>query len=244
MRGLSGPEMIRIWEIGMRQHPLGRAMTMLGMALPEVPHDTLLAMSVGQRDAHLLALREQTLGSQLSCFAECPSCQEQLEFTCNVSDIRVVSASEPAEQARQFTMDGYELHFRLPDTPDLAALVPCQDVAHARSILLQRCVLECYRDGVAVPVEELPAEVIDGLGSHMLECDPQAEVRLDLTCSVCGYQWLITFDIITFFWREICMHAKRLLHEVHTLAHAYGWREADILAMSAARREFYLELVT
>jgi hypothetical protein len=33
------------------------------------------------------------------------------------------------------------------------------------------------------------------------------------------------------------------LREVHTLAWAYGWREADILAMSPARRQFYIELV-
>jgi hypothetical protein len=35
---------------------------------------------------------------------------------------------------------------------------------------------------------------------------------------------------------------RRLLREVHTLALAYGWREADILNMSARRRRFYLEM--
>jgi hypothetical protein len=37
--------------------------------------------------------------------------------------------------------------------------------------------------------------------------------------------------------------AKAYLNEVHMLAWAYGWREADILAMSSARRQFYLERV-
>ena len=56
--------------------------------------------------------------------------------------------------------------------------------------------------------------------------------------------WAVMFDVVSFFWSEICVQAKRLLREVHTLARAYGWREVDILGMSTARRQFYLEMVT
>jgi hypothetical protein len=48
---------------------------------------------------------------------------------------------------------------------------------------------------------------------------------------------------VTFFWKEIAAHAKRLLREVHILAAAYKWREADILAMNPNRRQYYLEMV-
>jgi hypothetical protein len=34
-----------------------------------------------------------------------------------------------------------------------------------------------------------------------------------------------------------------MVREVHRMASAYGWREADILAMSAFRRQRYLELI-
>lgn len=77
----------------------------------------------------------------------------------------------------------------------------------------------------------------------MLECDPQAEVLLQLTCPSCQREWMITFDIVSFLWIEIHAHAKRLLQEVHTVARAYGWHEADILALSPVRRQFYLEMV-
>jgi hypothetical protein len=33
-----------------------------------------------------------------------------------------------------------------------------------------------------------------------------------------------------------------MLYDVHALASAYGWREADVLAMSPMRRQVYLEL--
>jgi hypothetical protein len=64
-----------------------------------------------------------------------------------------------------------------------------------------------------------------------------------LTCAACGHRWSALFDIVAFFWTELCVRAERLLVEVHTMARAYGWREADILAMSEARRHCYLEFL-
>jgi hypothetical protein len=51
------------------------------------------------------------------------------------------------------------------------------------------------------------------------------------------------FDMLAYFWSEIQMGARRLLREIHVLASAYGWRESEILTLSAARRRAYLELV-
>ena len=78
----------------------------------------------------------------------------------------------------------------------------------------------------------------------MAEADPQADIQLALSCPACGHQWLSTFDIVSFFWSEINAWAYRILREVHILASAYGWREADILAMSPYRRQLYLEMVS
>ena len=73
--------------------------------------------------------------------------------------------------------------------------------------------------------------------------DPQADVQLALSCPACGQQWRATFDVVSFLWDELDAWARRLLREVHTLASAYHWREADILAMSRWRRQYYLDLV-
>jgi hypothetical protein len=77
----------------------------------------------------------------------------------------------------------------------------------------------------------------------MGEADPQAEVQLALACPACRHQWQVSFDIVSYFWSEINARSQRLLWEVHALASAYGWREADILAISPQRRQFYLEMV-
>ena len=44
-------------------------------------------------------------------------------------------------------------------------------------------------------------------------------------------------------WEEIEVRAHVLLGEVHRLASAYGWSEAQILALSPARRASYLAMV-
>jgi len=230
--------------VGEHQHPLDRALTLLAAACPELTWDELAALSVGRRDARLLTLRERTSGPRLNGFVECPRCAQRLEFDVAVADLRVAAEPDAEEEAREMVTDGLELRFRLPNSRDLAAIVGCEDTATARSLLARRCVLRASRDGAPVAASELPAEVIDGLARGMAAWDPQAEVMLDLRCPACDHDWQTLFDIVTFFWAELAAQARRLLREVHILARAYGWREADILGMSARRRRFYLEMAT
>ncbi len=244
MHVLSAQELLRAWEIGLEQHPLDRALTILEIACPESSRDALAALSIGQRDTRLFAIREKTFGVRLAGLATCPACQGQLEFVLNGADLRAAADKDSTEQVQQTTIEGYSLHFRLPNSLDLAAIVNCGDVVTARGLLVQRCVLRAYQDDVATRVEELPDWAITAVATRMTELDPQAEIQVDLNCPVCGNHWSVMLDIVAFFWTEICAHAKRLLREVHILAWAYGWREADILSMSTARRQFYLEMVT
>ncbi|WP_413167483.1 hypothetical protein ACL6C3_12480 [Capilliphycus salinus ALCB114379] len=244
MRPLSADRILQIWEIGQSQHPVHRALTLLAFACPDRTAKELASLSIGQRDAYLLTLREMTFGSKLNAFAECPQCGEQLEFTMNVADIRIVEPLKPQVQQYSLIAEGVELLFRLPNSSDLATILEYQDVDAANLQLIQRCLLQMSREGVAVDYSELPSGAIEQLASKMAECDPQAEVLFDLNCPACSHSWQVLFDIVTFFWKELSVEAKRLLREVHQLARFYGWREADILSMSAVRRQFYLDMVS
>lgn len=244
LRPLSAQEMLVIWERGLHQHPVERALTMLSVALPELAPDVLLALSIGQRDDCLLTLQEITFGARLESFVECPACQQRLEFTLTVSDIRVASEGRDAASEQQATIDDYEVRFRLPNSRDLITIARLLDVGLARSMLVQRCVIEAKHAGEMVAITDLPELVIAGLAEQMARLDPQAEVQLNLSCPDCGHRWSLLFDIVSFLWAEIGGQARRLMRDVHTLARAYGWREADILSMSVVRRQYYLEMVT
>jgi hypothetical protein len=77
----------------------------------------------------------------------------------------------------------------------------------------------------------------------MEESDPQADIRLDLSCLTCTHRWQEAFDIGTFFWIEIDAWARRTLEDVHAIARSYGWPQRDILDLSETRRQFYLDLI-
>jgi hypothetical protein len=111
-------------------------------------------------------------------------------------------------------------------------------------MLLERCVLAARLENREIEANELSSEVTDAIERRMAEVDPQADVQLDLTCLVCGYGWQALLDIEDFFWTELNAWAKKILSEVHVLASAYGWGEADILNLSPLRRQYYLDLVS
>ncbi|HET7271506.1 MAG TPA: hypothetical protein VFI90_10525 [Rubrobacter sp.] len=240
MRALSDHEVLRVWESGLDEHPIDRALTVLSAVLPDTGRGELAAMSVGRRDGHLMDVRKANFGPKVSGVAECPQCGELLQWDLYLDDIRD-AGNAPDERTNRMVMDGHELIYRLPDSTDLAAVALDGDVAHGRDTLLHRCMVEARKDGVRVDVGSLPEDVVSGVAAEMEARDPQAETLLDFECPACGLRWQALFDILPFLWTELQARARNLLNDVHDLARAYGWSEKDILGMSAVRRRYYLE---
>jgi hypothetical protein len=238
MRPLSARDIVQAWEWGQEQHLIDRALLLLTLAQPELSLSQAAALTVGQRNVRLLTLREQTLGPRLHGVATCPLCQTALEFALDVHDIR---GPEPAVTRGQVEAAGCTVHFRLPTSADLATIAGLPDAGTARRHLVERCIEAASASGAVVATGDLPDTVMAAVLQAMHELDPEAETRFDLVCAACGHLWSALFDITSFFWAEIQALAQRLLHDVITLARTYGWREVDILAMSNARRTYYLE---
>jgi hypothetical protein len=214
---------------------------LLASACPECEPGSLARLSMGQRDSLLFALRESVFGQMMTSLVTCPVCGEELEFEFAASDICL--RNEEHGQERQHISDsGYEVLFRLPNSLDLAAIDGLKDLAIAEKLLLSYCVLSSKKDGEEIPVDQLPEEIVDAIGEKMAQADPGGDIQLAIVCNSCNHQWMQVFDIVSFFRREIDSWARRVLLEVHLLASAYGWCEADILAMSPNRRQIYLEM--
>jgi uncharacterized protein (UPF0212 family) len=242
LRALSAAELLDAWDRGLKLTPGQRALALLGAASPARSPETLAQLSIGERDAHLLTLREWTFGPRLAGAAGCPLCGEPLEFVFDVADVRQQPGSAPTELV--MTSGEFVVQYRLPNSGDLAAITDCSDVTAAREVLVQRCIAAAQLQGAPCAVDRLSAGVVDAVAEHMSRADPQADVELALTCPACGHQWQSIFDIAAFFWDEVHAWARRTLREVHALASAYGWREADVLALSPRRRQLYLEMAS
>ena len=250
MRPLSATELIDVWEQGTRLPPLQQALLLLSVACPELNPDALAQASIGYRDALLLQLRAWTFGPHLDSVVDCPACGERLEFVLDSSEM-LDDGSEASQTPQAIETADLRILVRAPNSLDLAAASRETDPAAARTALLARCIVEVQplaanQDEAGTPPtpDALPDPTLAIVLQQLSVLDPQADVRLDLTCSACGHRWEALFDIVTYFWREIDDWAQRTPRDVHTLALAYGWSETDILNLSAWRRQSYLRMVT
>ncbi len=239
---LSAAELLNAWEQARALSPTDGALSLLALAEPEKTREQLAQLSIGRRDAGLLKLRERIFGSRMTARSNCPACGQPMEMSFTVAEVQAAPAPATAEP---FTANfgAHEIKFRLPNHSDLAALVPGDDLAVQKRRLIQRCVLDAKRGGHPLAPDELPGELINALSERMSELDPQGDVQLALSCPQCSHRWHAPLDVASYVWSEIETWAVRLLRDVHQLASAYGWREADILAISSWRRQAYLEMI-
>lgn len=234
MSPLSTHALLTAWDLGQPQNPVARALVLLSAACPGIAPSALAELSIGERDLQLLCLREITFGSRLSALADCPICGERLELDFDAAQM---SLSPPNTAPLSIDTGGYHIEFRLPNSADLVAVRAADDLAVARRRMFDRCITKI------VPGTEVPESVVEAVAAAMAQADPQGDVRLAMECPSCGQPWEEIFDIASFLWIEVHTWALRALREVHQLAVAYGWSEADILAMSPWRRQVYLELL-
>jgi hypothetical protein len=242
MRALSVAELLDVWEAGFAQTPTERALALLAVACPEPSRDALTALSIGQRDAQLLMLRERLWGSQMEAVLVCPSCCERLELPLNTR--QMLSSSQKTKSGPiSLSVGEYEMTLRVPTSQDVIAAAGQTDLAGSQSLILEQCLSSVLKGGAPVDSDELPPEVVESVMNCMAEADALADIQLNLTCPSCEHRWRAAFDIVSFLWTEIEVWAWRMLSDVHTLARAYGWSERDILTLSPTRRQFYLEMV-
>lgn len=242
---ISATKLLEVWERGQHQVHVERALTLLAAAHPDASRETLATLTIGERDAGLIALREKLFGSQLTSLTDCPGCGERLELSFQVLDIRTSSIAD-SDTTLEFSRSGYELQLRIPNSLDLLTLSGCASPEEMRAKLLEQCVRRItYRGRVksAEHLKEIPAELVELAIERIGAADPQADVEVNLSCPSCQHGWQASFDIVSYLWTELHAWAGQLLREVHLLASNYGWRESDILSMSPQRRRCYLEML-
>ncbi|MCA2218010.1 T4 family baseplate hub assembly chaperone [Jidongwangia harbinensis] len=241
MPALSAPDLLDAWEHGLGRPPVEQALALTLAAIPGASLTAVAELTVGERDARLIDLWEQSFGSSVTATATCPSCAEDLELVFGVADLR--TPPSPPAQRLSISCAGYEMKLRQPTGRDLLACRRFGDFAATRAALFAACVVSARRGADEMPAAALPDEVVAACDDALAEADPQADLRIDIACPDCGHAWEATLDVVGFLWARLDAWALRLLHDLHLIASAYGWRESEILALSPARRRYYLEAI-
>ena len=138
MRTFSSSKLLDVWERGLSQEPLQKALTLLSLYDAPSDIDAPVDLSIGRRDALLLQLRRQIFGSQLNGLTVCPECKETLELSVDANDFRTQEKEPP--ETLSVSQNGYNVRFRLPNSHDLEEIsgLPADE---AKNSLLQYCLL-------------------------------------------------------------------------------------------------------
>lgn len=242
MGALAAADIVSIWELGLHRPDWSKALIALAPALPQARPSELAALTVGERNAHLLALRRNLIGPVMHALVKCPVCGEPLEFEQRIDEL-LDGYAPPAEREFSFSSGDYAARCRLLTSDDLAYAAARGDEPQARLFLIERATLESSRAGAPVDVSDLPDEFVDLLAGEIADRDPLAHVAIPLGCAACEHVWTATFQIVPFLWTEFERKAKQVLEDVVTLARFYGWSEAQVLELSPARRQYYLDAI-
>jgi hypothetical protein len=182
-----------------------------------------------ERDRRLLALRQATFGMQLTAIAECPGCSERIEVTLDTADLARLLVTPEATDIEMGDLTVTIRPLTSRDLADATRFAGKQLPGYLRNRLT----------GVRGEMSEEAAQQIDAL---IEEREAAGELVCRLSCADCGADWTEYLDIAAHLWTEIEAAAHRLLREVAEIAAAFGWSEAEIMAMSEARRTAYLDI--
>jgi hypothetical protein len=240
MQSVDADRLLGVWESAIGQPPWIRDETLLAASGQMAPPRTL-----GERNARLMDLHTRLFGRDAELLSHCPTCGTAVEFAVDSEALALqLSGSSPSSASHRLETAGHLVEFRLPAGSDVAAASAEETEDEFARRVLRRCVLACTRDAMDVPVDEVPAAVLDAVSQRMERLDPGAKVSFALACPHCAAAWDARLDIGQLVWQKVQASAERLLFDVDSLARAYGWTEAEVLRLSPVRRAAYLQMVT
>lgn len=244
MKSPSAEQLLLVWEHGNNYSLLHKTLLLLEMVYPESEPQEIAELSIGERDTRLIRLRNSIFGSSLHNTIDCPKCNSKMEWDMNLQDFIILPTGNPENSAEhELNLDSFQIRFRLPNSRDILGLLSESGEELKTNSLLEQCILEIKQTKGKMKTKTIPENVINALSEKITELDPAAEIKMNIVCPGCSYQWEATFDIMSYLWAEIDSWAHRTFQEIYILASTFGWSEKDILNMDAGRRQLYIEMI-
>ncbi|UTW11342.1 hypothetical protein [Marinobacterium rhizophilum] len=188
-------------------------------------------LCLADRQAIVLAWRARREPDPQWWHLRCHACEHPFDVPLSLQALPCSAAGPNFPFARAETSAG-PLTLRIPDGRDLCWLAQQQDKPETRKALVMRLLIEpsdaALSDADIAAVEAaIEAEV------------PELAETLDADCPECGTTNRLAFDPC----QGLVPALDPLLDDIHRLAAAYHWSEAEILALPEPRRRQYLQRI-
>lgn len=209
---------------------LSAAIDEIGGNVPDTA--TVRSLSVGDRQFLVRKLAGHLGCSRVWLASACTVCGESFDFAVDQAELPAKPASpRPVECASSIG----PLTVRPPTGADQEAVAESED-AEAVQLLIERCVRRHGEPLTDEQVDQVLAADFVALDEAFSSCSPEVTTVVTAVCPECDASSEIRIDPYLLFDAR----AEDLLTDVHTVASAYHWSEAEILALPRARRMQYL----
>ena len=193
--------------------------------------ETLLAWPVSHRLQGLLAVTIATRGEHWVMTATCsePSCGASMDLPLSLNAFR--RSADPAVVPCALP-DGRSIDLAVPTGADQLAWLAAGDASP--SAILGR--LTTLPDDV----DAIRPDWLEAIEAALDRADPLTTQEIDTVCPECGAEVSFELDLEARCLALLAAEQPGMLDDIHALATAYHWSEAEIMAIPPSRRRKYL----
>lgn len=253
--------LLRAWESAGPAVPAARGAVLVREAGLAADLDAALNLPVDGLAGLVARLYAEQFGPAADAVLDCPACGASLDVAVPVGLVAAADDGATPEASDVTLPSGRRVRVRVPTTRDLLAVREENDVAAA---LLKRCVTEVRGASEGRPWTDLSegpgvdrasdgppgadAPALDDADTAAVDAALEdlagaAAVVVRAACPECGTSVSAPVDVAAFLWDRVDREAPAVLADIADLAASFGWSEAEILALTPARRASYLGLV-
>jgi hypothetical protein len=169
---------------------------------------------------------------RVDAVATCPHCAAMIDVDVPVARMALASSSsDDVTPLAARRVGRVHAALRVPTVGDLIDAAALDTPEEAQALLAERCGLG------EVDPEEWDAAITDLDESH-----PLLAASCAVACPDCGEEFEATLDPVELCWEAVDAAATEVIDDVVALATAFGWSEADVLAVPPRRRAMYRRL--
>jgi hypothetical protein len=160
----------------------------------------------------------------------CEGCGTPIEVPVPVDELLGAAPAADPERASAERVSATGATVVVPTVDDVATAAAVG--AEAASLLAAACGV----DGLDDRERQHALDALD-------EAHPLLAPSVLITCPSCGHRAEAAIDVVDLAWAAVAERARVSLDDVVVLARAYGWSEAEVLAVPADRRALYRRAV-
>jgi hypothetical protein len=195
---------------------------------------------------HLAAVSREFTG-RVSLRCPQAECRQSLEINLPITEIIAVQHGAEKQDQLEWRQEPNILQFRRPTGHDQRAWQKRSfaDVAQARAAIVQSLLVGAAETGPAVQnlIGLPPMKFADAIENSLEEFDPLVAFVVRVCCPQCSVETDFPVDLEAIALTELKKTQIESFQNIHCLASAYHWSEAEILCLSPHKRRRYLKLI-